>query len=108
MLVRFSLRQWLTIPYVALVLGVATLVGALSYRTGSDVVDSLSNQLLLETVARIEQAVDRHLLGSAAVLETAFPHGQGTSANVLDDQAALRARFWAATALYTDPNNHAY
>ncbi|BDT66626.1 hypothetical protein os1_07890 [Comamonadaceae bacterium OS-1] len=108
MLVRFSLRQWLTIPYVALVLGVATLVGALSYRTGSEVVDSLSNQLLLETVARIEQAVDRHLLGSAAVLETAFPHGQGTSANVLDDQAALRARFWAATALYTDPNNHAY
>ncbi|MEO6854488.1 MAG: diguanylate cyclase [Rhodoferax sp.] len=108
MLVRFSLRQWLTIPYVALVLGVATLVGALSYRTGSEVVDTLSSHLLLETVARIEQAVDRHLLGSAAVLETAFPHGQGTTANLLDDQAALRARFWAATALYTDPNNHVY
>nr|WP_315187432.1 diguanylate cyclase [uncultured Albidiferax sp.] len=108
MLVRFSLRQWLTIPYVALVLGVATLVGALSYRTGSEVVDSLSNQLLLETVARIEQAVDRHLLGSAAVLETAFPHGQSTTPDVLNDQVALRARFWAATALYTNPNNHAY
>jgi diguanylate cyclase (GGDEF)-like protein len=108
MLVRFSLRQWLTIPYVALVLGVATLVGALSYRTGSEVVDSLSNQLLLETVARIEQAVDRHLLGSAAVLETAFPHGQSTTSDLMADQAALRARFWAATALYTNPNNHAY
>ena len=108
MLFRFSLRQWLTIPYVALLLGVAMLVGVLSYRTGSEVVDTLSNRLLLETVARTEQAVDRHLLGSAAVLDTAFPHGQSTTPNVIDDQAALRARFWAATGLYTNPNNHAY
>ncbi|WP_394788063.1 diguanylate cyclase domain-containing protein [Rhodoferax sp.] len=108
MLTRFSLRQWLTLPYVALVLGVATLVGVLSYRTGSEVVDTLSRHLLLEMVARIEQAVDRHLVGSAAVLETAFPRGVGTTDDVQDDAAALRTRFWAATALYTDPNNYVY
>ena len=105
---RFSLRQWLTLPYVALVVGVATLIGTLSYRTGSEVVDTLSNNLLLETVARIEQAVDRHLLGSAAVLETAFPQGMTTTADLAQDEAALRTRFWAATALYPDPNNLVY
>lgn len=104
----FSLRQWLTVPYVTLVLTVAGIIGALSYRTGSEAVDTLSQRLLLETVHRIEQAVDRHLVGSAAVLEAAFPGGLRATDRVEPELEAMRTRMWAATSLHTDPNNYVY
>lgn len=103
-----SLRQWLTLPYIALVFGVAILIGSLSYRTGSQAVDTIANHLLLETVARIGQAVDRHVVGSAAVLEAAFPNGMSPPASVETDIPALRTRFWIATSLHIDPNNYVY
>ncbi|MBL0206482.1 MAG: diguanylate cyclase [Propionivibrio sp.] len=103
-----SLRQWLTLPYIALVLGVAVLIGALSYRTGSQTVDTIANHLLLETVARIGQAVDRHVVGSAAVLEAAFPNGMAAPDSIDADLPALRTRFWIATSLHIDPNNYVY
>ena len=43
-----SLRQWLTLPYIALVFSVAVLIGTLSYRTGSQAVDTIANHLLLD------------------------------------------------------------
>ena len=52
----------------------------------------LSPRLML-TLPYIAQAVDRHVAGSAAVLE---------------DQAALRTRFWLATSVHREPNNYAY
>ena len=61
--------------YVVLVMALALIIGVLSYRTGQDVINSLSGHLLTETVNRIAQAVERHVSGSAAVLETAFPKG---------------------------------
>jgi hypothetical protein len=70
-----SLRQLLTVPYVVLVLLLAILVGLLSYRAGRTAVDSLSEQLLGETVGRIAQAVEKHVFGSGAVLDVAFPRG---------------------------------
>ncbi len=103
-----SLRQWLTLPYTALVFGVALLIGTLSYRTGSQAVDTIANHLLLETVARIGQAVDRHVVGSAAVLEAAFPNGMAAPDAIDDELPALRTRFWIATSLHLDPNNYVY
>ncbi|MEN9493080.1 MAG: hypothetical protein RJA63_3529, partial [Pseudomonadota bacterium] len=103
-----SLRQWLTIPFTALVFGVALLIGALSYRTGSQAVDTIANHLLLETVARIGQAIDRHVVGSAAVLEAAFPNGMPAPDSIDADLAAMRTRFWIATSLHIDPNNYVY
>jgi diguanylate cyclase (GGDEF)-like protein len=103
-----SLRQWLTLPYIALVLCVALLIGLLSYRTGSQAVDTVSRHLLQETVARIGQAVDRHVVGSAAVLEAAFPNGMAAPDKLDKDLAALRTRFWIATSLHIDPNNYVY
>lgn len=103
-----SLRQWLTLPYIALVLGVAILIGTLSYFTGSQAVDTVSRHLLQETVARIGQAVDRHVVGSAAVLEAAFPNGMPAPARLEDELATLRTRFWIATSLHIDPNNYVY
>lgn len=103
-----SLRQWLTLPYTALVFGVVVLIGTLSYRTGSQAVDTIANHLLLETVARIGQAVDRHIVGSAAVLEAAFPNGMAAPASIDPELSALRTRFWIATSLHMDPNNYVY
>lgn len=103
-----SLRQWLTLPYTALVFGVVVLIGTLSYRTGSQAVDTIANHLLLETVARIGQAVDRHIVGSAAVLEAAFPNGMAAPASINPELSALRTRFWIATSLHMDPNNYVY
>jgi diguanylate cyclase (GGDEF)-like protein len=103
-----SLRQWLTLPYIALVFGVAVLIGSLSYRAGSQAVDTVANHLLLETVARIGQAVDRHIVGSAAVLEAAFPNGMAAPDSIDAELPALRTRFWIATSLHLDPNNYVY
>ncbi len=105
---RITLRQWLTLPYVALVTGVALLIGALSYQAGSQAVDTVADHLLLETVARIGQAVDRHVVGSGAALEAAFPQGMPAPKSVEAEMAALRSRFWIATSLHLDPNNYVY
>lgn len=105
---RLTLGQWLTLPYVALVLGIAVLIGALSYRAGSHAVDTVAEHLLLETVGRIGQAVDRHVVGSAAVLEAAFPNGMAAPERIDTELDALRMRFWIATTLHIDPNNYVY
>jgi diguanylate cyclase (GGDEF)-like protein len=105
---RISLRQWLTIPYVALVIGLVLLIGALSYQAGSQAVDTVADHLLSETVARIGQAVDRHVVGSAATLEAAFPQGVAAPQRIEADMPTLRSRFWIATSLHLDPNNYVY
>lgn len=61
-----SLRIVLIVPYVTLVVLLATVLGFLSYRTGSDAVLLVSNHLLEETASRISLAVDRHVVGSVA------------------------------------------
>ncbi len=103
-----SLRQMLTLPYVILVMVTAAVIGLLSYAAGRDAVDTLSNHVLSETVSRISQAVDKHVAGSEAVLETAFPADVPAPASVQDDMAELRTRFWLATSIHRDPNNYAY
>ena len=102
------MRRLLTLPYVSLIVGVALLIGALSYRTGSEAVNTMADQLLLETVARIGQAVDRHVVGSGAVLEAAFPNGMAAPEAINGDLEELRTRFWIATSLHLDPNNYVY
>lgn len=105
---RASLRQMLTLPYVLLVLLAAAIIGWLSYRAGSDAVDTLADHVLNETVNRIAQAVDKHIAGSEAVLETAFPSGMPAPASVKDDLDNLRTRLWLATTIHRDANNYAY
>ena len=105
---RLSLRQVLTIPYVVLVLALALTIVGLSYFAGSRAVDTVSSHLLMETVGRIGQAVDRHIMGSGAVLEAAFPDGMPANPTIDADVQSLRTRFWIATSLHTDPNNYVY
>ena len=105
---RLSLRQVLTIPYVALLLAVALTIVSLSYVAGSRAVDTVSSQLLLETASRIGQAVDRHIVGSGAALEAAFPEGMAVPPTIEAELDTLRNRFWIATSLHLDPNNYVY
>lgn len=108
MLSKLTLRQMLTIPYVVLVVLAAAVIGLLSYRAGSDVVDTLSDHVLTETVGRISQAVDKHVSGSEAVLETAFPADLPAPVSIKGEVDALRMRLWQATTVHLDPNNYAY
>jgi diguanylate cyclase (GGDEF)-like protein len=103
-----TLRQMLTIPYVVLVLLAAGVIGVLSYNAGRGAVDTLSDHLLNETVNRIAQAVDKHISGSEAVLETAFPSDVPAPASIEGNLQELRTRFWLATSVHRDPNNYAY
>lgn len=105
---HLSLRQMLIVPYVVLVMALALIIGLLSYRTGQEVINSLSGQLLTETVNRIAQAVERHVSGSAAVLETAFPKGVFAPSSIEAELPDLRTRFWLATSVHREPNNYAY
>ncbi len=105
---RFSLRTILIVPYVALVLGLATVIGLLSYNAGDRAILTVSEHLLLETAERIGQAIDRHLVGSGATLEAAFPDGMLAPEDIEKDLDALRSRFWIATSLHIDPNNYVY
>lgn len=103
-----SLRQLLTLPYVVLVMLLAVVLGTLSYGAARGAVDNLSDQLLVETAARISQAVEHHISGSSAVLETAFPKGVLAPDRIGDELEALRTRFWLATSVHRALNNYAY
>lgn len=105
---KFSLRSVLIVPYVALIIALAIAIGTLSYLTGSKAVLTVSEHLLTETVSRISQAVDRHVIGSVATLETAFPDGMYGPESIESDFENIRTRFWIATSLHIDPNNYVY
>ena len=104
----WSLRKMLILPSAALVVAVAAVIGWLSYTAGRDAVDAVAKRLLLETRGRIGQAVERHVVGSRAVLEAAFPDGMPMPDAIEGELAALRRRFWIATSLHTDPNDYVY
>jgi len=103
-----SLRIILLGPFVVLVLMLTTTIILLSYYTGSRAVTEVSDNLLRETVERIGQAVDRHIMGSGATLEAAFPNGMRVPSDISTELTALRSRFWIATSLHTNPNNYVY
>ena len=105
---RLPLRAMLTLPFIGLVLLLALVVGLISYKAGREALDTWSEQLLVETVKRTEQAVALHISGSAAVLEAAFPSGMAAPTSIADDIDALRTRFWLATSVHRDLNNYAY
>ncbi len=103
-----SLRQWLTLPYIVLIVLLTGLIASLSYLTGRDAVQSVTTQLLSEKVARIDQAITAHISASASVLDVAFP-AQVAAPNQIDAALGqLRARFWIATDIHRDPNNYVY
>jgi diguanylate cyclase (GGDEF)-like protein len=105
---RLTLAQVLIFPYVGLVIALAITIVALSYKEGLRTVDAMASSLAVETAKRIELTVERHIMGSAAVLEASFPDGMSVSSDISQEIEGLRNRFWIATSLHTDPNNFVY
>ncbi|WP_092349163.1 sensor domain-containing diguanylate cyclase [Desulfuromusa kysingii] len=105
---KVSLKVILICPYVALVICLAVAIGLLSYRTGTHAVKTVSEHLLQETVSRISQAVDRHVVGSVVALKTAFPEGLAAPTSIESDFDNILTRLWIATSLHADPNNYVY
>lgn len=105
---KWSLRSLLILPSALLVVLVTLVIGWLSYQAGRTAVDDMAERLLRETMGRIGQAVERHIYGSRAVLEAAFPDGMPMPDSIEPELGALRRRFWIATSLHTDPNDYVY
>ncbi|HEY9597317.1 MAG TPA: hybrid sensor histidine kinase/response regulator, partial [Cyanophyceae cyanobacterium] len=58
---KLPLRLVLTLPFVVQTVGVVTLVGYLSYRSGHQAVEDLANQLMQEKGDRIVQNLEYYL-----------------------------------------------
>jgi diguanylate cyclase (GGDEF)-like protein len=105
---HLSLGHALTIPFVVLVVVLALTIVGLSYREGLRTVDSMASPLVIETAKRIDLAFEKHIMGSSAVLDAAFPEGVQATSDISQEIEKLRNRFWIATSLHTDPNNYVY
>lgn len=103
-----SLKFKLVLPYVLLILLLTMILGWLSWWANSRTVASLSTQLMSEMTQRIAQAVDRHMFGTGAVLETAFPDGMRAPEDIGPQQSELITRFYTAASIFTDPSDYVY
>ncbi|MEG0148127.1 MAG: diguanylate cyclase [Comamonas sp.] len=103
-----SLKLSLILPFVVLIALLTAALGMLWYWTGSQTVATLSEQVMEEKAERIAQAIDRHMHGSAAVLEATFPQGMHAPLDIRDELQALQTRLWIATSLHNPPNDYVY
>jgi diguanylate cyclase (GGDEF)-like protein len=103
-----SLRKALTIPFVLLMLILAGVIALLSYRTGQDAVNHLTERHIAEIAHRVSLAVERHLVGARVALEAVFPEHDGRYQLPPSAISDLEPRMAVATALHTDPNNYVY
>ncbi len=58
---KVSLRTLLIVPFVLQTVGLVTLVGYFSYRSGQEAVENLADQLMTEVGDRIDQHLDSYL-----------------------------------------------
>jgi len=103
-----SLAKVLILPFVILIMTLSVVVGLLSYQAGHHAVVEVAEQMLKRTADSVAIMVDRHIVGSGAVLEEAFPHGLPMDADLNAELDTLRTRFWIATTLRPDLNNYVY
>ena len=93
---RSSLKFKLLLPYVLLILLLTLLLGWLSWWAGSRNAEDLSKRLMGEMTERIALAVDRHMQGTSAVLETAFPEQMRAPDDISPELDNLLTRLYTA------------
>jgi diguanylate cyclase len=111
-----SLRTALLLPFVGLVIVVASAITGLSYLTGVKAVDDFSAQILDDTTERITQATTLHLNTPKIALNAVAPDastvlpGATSSVSVLTPQNfdAIEPRLWLATALFPEVSGYIY
>ncbi len=105
---RNSLKFKLLLPYILLILLLTFLLGWLSWWAGSRNVADLSERLMGQITERIALAVDRHMYGTRAVLETAFPEQMRAPDDIEPVLDSLLTRLYTAASLYTTPMDYVY
>lgn len=109
-----SLRAALLVPFIAVVVLVATSISALSYHTGLAAVDQLSEQLLLDVSNRVAQATTKHLAASSVVLNAVVPSlpmgapDQHSASLAPVTLPGFEQRMWIATNLFDDGRAYVY
>ncbi len=93
-----SLKAALLVPFVALITGVAILIGALSYRAGAQAVDELAQRRADDILSRIELATDLHLQDSQLVLGT-LKANFATGAIDMKSLASVEKHLWQIAGL---------
>ena len=109
-----SFRAALVVPFVVIVALVAITISLLSYKTGLDAVDELSEQLMLDISNRVSQATTRQLASSTVMLNALAPTLGAVDANLTPKQltpqsfASFEERLWVACNLYPDEPAYVY
>lgn len=109
-----SMRSALLVPFIGVVVLVAATISALSYRTGLQAVDQLSEQLLLDISNRVAQAMTKQLAASSVMLNAVAPSlPQGAPdqhpANLAPvTLLGFEQRMWIATNLFDEGPAYVY
>lgn len=103
-----SLKLRLLLPYAILIVLLTAIIVTVTYVAGVRIITSLSDRMLQEMAARIQQSIRFHVHGSAAVLEATFPVGMTAEPDIRRQLLPLRSRLWAATTLHPYTNDYVY
>ncbi|MGK7889015.1 MAG: diguanylate cyclase [Leptolyngbyaceae cyanobacterium] len=93
------LRMLLVVPFVLQITSIVGLVGYLSHRSGSQAVSHLADQLMNQTVKRVEIALEDFLQTPQSVLTTNRLSLEGEGVNE-QSQAAIERLFWQNISTY--------
>jgi diguanylate cyclase len=114
---RFSsLRAALLLPFVGLVVAVASAISGLSYLTGVRAVEDFSEQMLRDVTHRVNEAARQHLATPKLALSTVSPEvsnmlpGATRSINDVAPNTfpAIEQRLWLATGLFSNVSGYIY
>lgn len=109
-----SLRAALLIPFVVVIALVAGTISLLSYQTGLEAVDELSEHLLLDLSNRVVQATTRQLMSSSVMLNVLAPPLDKSDAGPASVRllpttlADFEQRMWIAGNLFRDERAYLY
>jgi hypothetical protein len=111
-----SLRAALLLPFVGLVIAVATAISGLSYLTGVRAVEAFSEQMLRDVTHRITQTTAQHLNTPKIALNavapdasTVLPGATGSLGELAPQNfEAFEPRLWLATSLFSDVSGYIY
>lgn len=109
-----SLRAALLVPFVIVIALVAGTISLLSYQTGLEAVDELSEHLLLDLSNRVVQATTRQLASSSVMLNVLAPPLDKSDAGPASERllpttlADFEQRMWIAGNLFRGERSNVY
>lgn len=110
-----SLRATLLVPFVLLIVAVATGIYWVSYNAATRAVHEVSERLLDDVSSRVAQAASQHLSGASMVLNVALPEGSARLDETSEiaflmpnSVSQLEQRLWIASGMSADKYRSVY